>query len=260
MKLLPPRTLPPGAPIPRKHRPAPASHGSQYRSCLRWEFGFTCAFCLLHEADLYGGQPGEGLAGTTVEHRIPRSFDPTLENDYENCLYACRLCNRSRSARPSELPEAHLLDPTRNSWSEHFVLADDLLLPAAPSDMDAAYTHRTYQLDDPRKVIRRRMRRELIEDRLQILGLLAELPELMSLADAVRRTDLRRFGEILREMQRIRDDSRRALKDLERYPAIPADAPETCRCGEDAGRRLPDYLEEQLLAIPVTADELPAPP
>jgi 5-methylcytosine-specific restriction endonuclease McrA len=260
LKILPPRTLPPGAPIPRKHRPAPASHWSPYRACLRWEFGFTCAFCLLHEADLYGGQPGEGLAGTTVEHRIPRSSDPTLENSYENCLYACRLCNRSRSAHPLEPQGATLLDPTQHSWSDHFILADDLLRPVAPSDAAAAYTHRTYQLDDPRKVVRRRTRRELIDDRLQILGLSAEIPELLSLADTVRQTDLRRFGEILREIQRIRDDSRRALQDLERYPGIPADAPETCRCGESADHRLPGYLEEQMLEIPLTPDGLPAPP
>lgn len=66
MKILPPVTLPPRQPTTRRHEPKAAfgAEGYQaYRACLRWEFGFTCSFCLMHEADLTGGRAVEGLGG-----------------------------------------------------------------------------------------------------------------------------------------------------------------------------------------------------
>lgn len=93
MKILPPETHLPSAPLRRQHLPEPASY-SEYRQCLRWEFGFSCAFCLLHEADLIeNGIEGTGFMG--IEHRVTRSSAPTQEDAYGNCYYACRFCFRS---------------------------------------------------------------------------------------------------------------------------------------------------------------------
>src|SRR5436190_1471867 len=90
MNTLPRQTQPATAPIPRRHTPSRAGYAT-YRSCLRWEFGFTCAFCLLHEADLVEeGVQGTGL--TTIEHHVAQSADLTLVDTYENCFYACRYC------------------------------------------------------------------------------------------------------------------------------------------------------------------------
>ncbi len=217
---------------------------------MRWDFGFTCALCLLHEADLYGGHPGEGLGGTTVEHWVARSHDASLQGEYANCLYACRFCNRSRSARPTRQGEARLLDPTRDAWGEHFAAAADRL-QAVAGDGDADYTHAAYELDDPRKVARRRARRELIADRLGLLARLeSEITELLRLADLLRRRDLRRFAAVLEQIRAIRADGRRALGDLYRYAAVPRDAPRTCRCAEPRDHTLPGELDRQMLELP----------
>lgn len=254
MKILPPQTLPPSKPTSRRHRPTLLQKSwTGYRPCLRWDFGFTCALCLLHEADLYGGQPGEGLGGTTVEHGILRSEDASRENDYENCLYACRFCNRSRSAQPGRRGGARLLDPTCNTWSEHFMVVDDHLRPAE-GDVDAEYTHRAYEIDDPRKIARRQARRELVADRLQLLARLGgEIAQLLRLADSVRRRNLQRFGQFLQEIRAIRADAHRALEDLKRYAAIPVDAPRACRCPAPRDLSLPAEFERQAVEWPGTS-------
>ena len=251
MKILSPQTLPPKEPARRRHRPRPAKGWSRYRPCLRWDFGFTCPFCLLHEADFYGGQPGEGLGGTTVEHWIPRSTDPEHQDEYENCLYACRFCNRSRSATPLWGDGVRLLDPTCVAWGDHFAAAGEFLAPA-PGDADATYTHRTYELDDPRKVVRRRLRREVVTDRLALLQFLGgEIEALLNLAAVLRERNAEAFGEALWEIRQLWHEARRALKDLGRFPAIPSDAPEACRCPEPPPFRLPPALEAQTLEIDI---------
>ena len=73
MRILPLQSQPPSTTVDRRHTPRPTTgrFGYQgYRACLRWEFGFTCAFCLLHESDFVEhGAEGLGLLG--VEHFLP---------------------------------------------------------------------------------------------------------------------------------------------------------------------------------------------
>jgi hypothetical protein len=199
---------------------------------------------------VYGGLRGEGLGGTTVEHGIARSADSSLANDYDNCLYACRWCNRSRSAHPTQGQGFRLLDPTRDAWGERFVAAADTLLPG-DGDPDARATHRAYALDDPRKVERRRVRRALVSDRLRLIGRLGgELTELLRLAGSLRRQDIGRFGRVVREIRRLREDAGRALRDLRRYEAVPTDAPRSCRCPLPRELSLPAFLDQQLVEVP----------
>jgi hypothetical protein len=245
LKILPPQTQPPQAPTARRHHPAPASRWTAYRSCLRWDFGFTCPFCLLHEADLLGGLPGEGLGVTTVEHWIPRAEDASRQNDYGNCLYACRFCNRARSVQPVSTPGADLLDPTARTWSDHFRSDEDRLLPV-DGDLHAAYTHRAYDLDDPRKVIRRQVRRHLVSDRLLLLERLGT--ELAALRERAGGSPDRLNG-IEEAIQQILSDARRAYEDLERYQAIPIDAPANCRCASHDHHRLPEEIGDQLVDV-----------
>lgn len=87
MKIVPPELRPWRSPFVRRHSP-PLATGDQgypeYRQCLRWEFGFTCSFCLCHEADLaLDGAEGTGI--TQTEHWIPVSKDKSKINDYRNC-------------------------------------------------------------------------------------------------------------------------------------------------------------------------------
>src|SRR5437868_5698501 len=109
---LPPRTTPAKARLERRHAP-PRAHYATYRACVRWEFGFSCAFCLTHEADLLDhGVEGTGL--TSIEHRLPQSHDESggSINDYGNCFYACRFCNRARGVEALvDTDGRRLLDP-----------------------------------------------------------------------------------------------------------------------------------------------------
>lgn len=185
-----------------------------------------------------------------MEHAITRSEDVSRANDYDNCLYACRFCNRSRSAHPAWRQGTRLLDPTRDAWSEHFQVSGDHLLPVR-EDAEAEYTHEAYEIDDPRKVARRRARRELVTDRLRLLVRLdSEIAELLRLAGSLRRRNLRKFGEIVQQIRGIQADSRRALEDLRRYAAIPVDAPQTCRCPVTREHSLPEELDRQMVEVP----------
>lgn len=203
---------------------------------------------MLHEADLFGGAGGEGLGGTTVEHRVPRSVDADQAGDYDNCLLACRFCNRARSDRPLETGEVSLLDPTAATWSEHFSVDGPRL---SPRSANAEYTAEVYDINDPRKIRRREARKKLIEDRLQLAELLNELPELLQLAEHQRSLDIKNFGRLILKIKELREQCLRALADLSRFAAIPEDAPEHCRCDSRRHHTVPDALDQQSMNLPI---------
>ena len=176
-------------------------------------------------------------------------MDASHESEYENLIYACRFCNRSRAAKPLRHDAASLLDPTRDAWAMHFSAVDDHLRPGK-GNADAQYTHKAYALDDPRKTSRRRARRDLITDRLRLLTRLEnEMADLLKRASVAKQHGLRMFGEILQEIKGLRSDARRSLEDLKRYAAVPRDAPETCRCTPPRHLSLPDELERQTIDV-----------
>lgn len=263
MRILPPQTLPPTKPTHRRHSPRPADGNEgyrTYRACLRWDFGFTCPFCLLHESDLAGAAGVKGSGVTTVEHRIPRHADPRRANDYDNCLYACRYCNRARGALPVATKHATLLDPTGEAWGEHFRAEGDRLLPAV-GDADASHTHDAYDLDDPRKVEMRRCRREVVDERIRFLR---EVPTLMVALtrNAGRAFESSDFRSALDNLQSVRNLARHAevcAGDLRRFAAIPRDHDAACRCGSTSEHRLPEGLEVQMrdIDLPTSAPRGP---
>lgn len=183
----------------------------------------------------------------TVEHRIARSADPGQQNRYENCMLACRLCNRARGATPHEGTSYRLLDPTQDSWGDHFELAEDCLRPLF-AEGDAAFTHRTYDFDDERKVVRRRLRRLLVTDRLMLLQRIgSELEDLLQLAEVIRSRNLDAFFAAIRDIQLLRADALRALEDLRLFAAIPSDKPDECRCNSTEHFQLPTEYEAQTI-------------
>jgi hypothetical protein len=231
MTILPLRTAPWTRRIDRTHRPRAASgrYGYRaYRRCLRWEFGFSCAFCLLHEADLSEhGTEGTGL--TSVEHFSPVSTEAGATNVYENCFYCCRFCNGSRAAQPVRDRGRQLLDPCRHIWADHFFLSDDdRLLPRA-GDRDADYTAAVYDLNEPRKVAMRRLRRERLAE---WTSLLSEGPELIDelLRSVAQEPRSSRTAARLQAAEKLRRCMTLAAQELERYRVIPADVPNRCRC------------------------------
>jgi hypothetical protein len=95
--------------------------------------------------------------------------------------------------------------------------SDDRLLPAE-GDADAAYTHEVYDLDDPRKIEMRRLRRELITDRLELLARCPD--ELEWLLAQVEVSRPGRAREALELARRLRRAAIAALAELARFAAV----------------------------------------
>ena len=173
MMVLPPSTLPWESRIKRQHQPRKEKGRrgyTKYRQCLRWEFGFTCSFCLVHEADL-SIHGAEGTGTFQVEHFLPVSHDRAGTNVYKNCFFICRFCNSSRGAQQNVDPQtgSSLINPCTHTWKDHFQFKDDELLPADDDD-DASYTHDKYDINEPRKTGMRRRRRETISEALRMIS------------------------------------------------------------------------------------------
>ena len=146
MKILPRITAPWSRKIARRHRP-PVARGKRgykkYLPCLRWDFSFCCAFCLIHEADLSSNEiRNSGLM--EIEHFLPQSRYPKYRNRYTNCFYSCRYCNRARRAVENlDLEGNQLLNPCKDVWKDFFKVVNDRLVPQTGNG-DAEYTCDTY--------------------------------------------------------------------------------------------------------------------
>lgn len=247
MKILPLQTFPAPQRIERRHTP-PVTSGRygfrEYRSCLRWEFGFTCAFCLLHEGDLTDlGTRGLGL--TWTEHFEPVALAPERVNDYENCFYACLFCNRSRGTAPLvDAAGRKLINPCGQVWADHFTPAKDGRLLPRGADPDAVYTEETYDLNDPRKVRRRVLRQERLEE---WLSLLREGPlhvrSLIALSEKA--ASLEEAQALLDAASSLRSGILRAWVEIQRYAPIPVDRDVVCACGREDLHGLPGWLADQ---------------
>ena len=246
---LPPVTRPAAEPLARTHSPRPAADYTAYRPCLRWDFGFTCAFCLVHETDLFPhGADRTGLIW--IEHRELRSRREDLTTDYGNCYLSCRFCNGARQDRPVVAADGRLLDPCADAWARHFAAERDRLVPL-PADPDAARTHRVYDLDDARKVEMRRSRRESVEEAVAVVR---EVPDLVRVLRASPALDA--LPSIVRERaaDQLLKRLRQAAHQLGIFAPVPSDAPPGCRC--KAAQELPAFLQAQLLetAVPERTD------
>lgn len=235
--IVPPTSPPPASPREQRHTPRPANDYSDYRACLRWDAGFICCFCLIHESDLAPAGV-EGSALTWIEHIEPRSRAPHLINDYTNCAYSCRYCNNLRGNQPVRHPSgARLLHPWRDAWGEHFRLQEDRLeiRHDGAAGRDARYTEQIYRLNDARRVELRRQRRELITDRIRVLQ--QDTAALRLLAERqMFPEDRLRVLDTVRKLEKAR---RHALDELRWRSAIPHDAPTECRCDSREHLTLP---------------------
>ena len=225
------RTRPHAQRIVRQHVPR-VETWENFTDCLRWEFGFTCAICLLHECDFV--LPGTGASGTgqfSVEHKVLKSTSAgePLANDYGNCLYLCRFCNGARGARyVDETANERLLDPVFDQWDQHFTLNGARLDPG-PNDPNADYTERAYAMNDGNRIVRRDARARLIDGiRTRLSDRLADIQAIDAelrgtLDDEVRHTKETQRGRWLAETES-------AVADLGVFVGKSRDAPDACKC------------------------------
>ncbi len=193
LKILPKAAEPSKRRLLLKHKPRLQTRDGGYRAyleCLRWEFGFSCAFCLLHEADLVD-YPIRGTGLFSIEHIVTRYADLSRQNIYENCAYACRFCNRARGYQPIEDERGRkLIAPMHVSWAEHFTALNDKLVPRTD---DADFTgNKLYRVNDELKVKLRKQRREVIG---KCLDILAKAPREIARYVAIARRNASRIGE-----------------------------------------------------------------
>ncbi len=240
-RVLPLQTHPPATPITRAH--SPGGPYPRFRQCARWDFGFTCAFCLLHESDIIDTGV-EGWGATSIEHHELKSEKTGRMNDYTNCLYACKLCNQSRSTHETEDEGGRqLLDPSTVAWGVRFRLVGFQLRPALDDDADARYTWDSYKLDDPRKVAIREKRFEEIRRTLERRSRLEETSRRLR-ETALAHPDGAIAGELIRCAGELSGHARDLVAGLRAaHAVVPADAAAECGC--DASRAVPRWLLDQ---------------
>ncbi|ATC25308.1 hypothetical protein CA608_12575 [Caulobacter vibrioides] len=102
--------------INRSNVPSGLKYG-EYRQYLRRDFFHSCAYCTLTEAEAGGVR-------FTIDHYEPRSARQDLEHVYENLIYCCDDCNRSKGDRcPPESARAdgkRFFRPDYDLRSAHF--------------------------------------------------------------------------------------------------------------------------------------------
>lgn len=186
-----------------------------------------------------------GILGTglcTIEHFEPRVTVPTRENDYTNCLLACRLCNTSRGDRPNVGPGGvMLLDPSQRAWGSHFRATKGRLLPRTAA---ARYTARLYNINAPTKVKLRSLRETVLRE---ARGVLREWrKQQRAIASMRARGDLAEAAAAQKQLDALDRALQLAKTVVALYQAVPSDAPKRCRCG--AATTLPDWVKSQLVS------------
>lgn len=218
-----------------------------YRRCLRWDFGFTCAFCLLHEVQV----APEGARGSRrfwLEHlelKKDRDDRDDLINRYDNVVYACSHCNAARSTRPRQAEDGRrLLDPCRDAWASHFAVDGDEIRGVTEH---GTYTEQTYDLNNPIKTGLRADLRDAVEEALETLTkapasieeLMIALPDLPPARQATR----------VETIALLHRSLRRARRTLQTLQVIPTDRDDACRCKSTAHHSPPDWLMAQAASI-----------
>lgn len=248
LEIVPPRIQVPRTHKRQRHTPRSTNDYRDYRACLRWDAGFTCCFCLVHESDLTRTGTAEGTGLTSIEHLQPQRDAPALANVYSNCAYACQSCNNVRRCTPNEHPSgARLLHPWRDAWGDHFRLHEDRLEPLQEGEAgrNARYTIDVYRLNGDGKVEKRHLRRTQIAAYLGLFEF--DLAELRGIA-AQQASSEERLKDLAR-IRKLQEWRTLARDELERRTAIPADAPARCRCHSEEHHTLPPGTEVLRVSI-----------
>lgn len=186
----------------------------------------------------------------TIEHLKPQS-DREGQNDYDNLVYACRLCNNARRKSPLTSATGALLDPTQVAWANHFLWNDTELVPRA-GDRDAARTAAVYDLNDANKVSRRESRRRLwkLWERRDVGREYAAI----LVEQATHEQSLERRLALLDKARAAREAAENAGRLALLLAAVPNDRPDGCRCRSSAVLTLPEWLARQAVVVDLQPD------
>jgi hypothetical protein len=253
----------PEAPIERVHSPSGAY--ATFRSCLRWEFGFACALCHVHEVSLSprDGRGVEGWGMVSVEHVAPQSRARALVDCYSNCVLVCMRCNSARQNVPTVDEQGRrLLDPTRDAWAHHFEIRVDterkeLRLEPRSFDRDAEYTRETYDLNDSYKAtIRYRLYCRMLRCLSALEADVKTLRQLERLiASAAHPVEHRVAAEAAAHAETLRRGIENVLEELaEKGRAVPSDAPRKCACALDP-LDLPPHVRSARVLVEYSAGD-----
>ena len=208
----------------RRRKPPDGKPYASYRDCLRLDFSFRCAHCLIDEADYQGPDSFE------VDHFQPKSRFPSLERTYANLHYCCLLCNRKKSDRwPSPEEEAkgeRFVDPCAEDWEKHVEFQEDgSVRPLTPA---GEYSVRAIRLD--RDQLRRHRRDRpgeysnraaLRQVRSKLKAVLAAARNRRDLPDEVRQQVRQEIAALRTEILARREAVSGAWNGKERMPPEP---------------------------------------
>jgi len=181
----------------RRRKPPEGKPPTWYKGCLRLDFQFRCAYCLIHESDYQSPEDFE------VDHFEPQSVNRARAKEYANLYYACRLCNKpgrkgsnwpSREERERGL---RFVDPCADDWEDHVEFQDDG--SALPLSKPGEYSIRRIGLD----------RSQLRRHRVKFPGEYANRSHLRRVERA-----LDRISQALRSRRNIAKELRQELRAL----------------------------------------------
>lgn len=233
--------------IDRFHNPPTTTDYKTFRQCLRWEFGFACAFCHIHELDLtppaLDGAESSGV--TWIEHFVTQYEDSSLTSAYSNCFYSCKYCNRSRSKNPVMDDRGRvLLNPVDDIWEKNFDFKDFKFLP---KNENARYTEESYRLNDKRKIEFRKFREELLQQAKALTGLIERFSRLIERKKISSPSDV---DEIDEHIQTVRETIDIYIRQLSKFVSVPRDAKD-CRCG--AKLEILSQITEHIFEVDLSA-------
>jgi uncharacterized protein (TIGR02646 family) len=168
----------------RRRRPPDGKSPRWYEGCLRLDFEFRCAYCLIHEANYQGHESFQ------VDHFRPKSRFGDLDRAYSNLYYACILCNKT-SRKGANWPSEdetnageRFVDPCSEDWEEHVeFLEDGSARPLTPA---GRYSLRILDLDREQLRAHRRKFPGEYANRSALRALRRRLERVLSLATADR--------------------------------------------------------------------------
>ena len=217
------------APLPRSHGPPPV-YGTGgyagYRSCLRVDFNFRCAYCLAHEREV---GPSEDYGGFEIEHFKPQGLRQfrKFANTYSNLLWACPTCNRAKHHTWPDAAELALgmrfVDPSVEALGDYLSMSGNLVVGTLdPKRASAA----EYMIDAIR--LNRAAHKERRQRRKDIAVKVATMEAMLE----VFREDV---AALTTPDQAKLDEISRAESELKRFADMlgatpPFDAPASCLC------------------------------